>query len=108
MVGIVLFASCSKDENDPGGSTSDDCSTVDITYDSGIKAIIDGNCAISTCHGGDPSIPNFTNYDNIFANRSAIQSRVVAKTMPPAGRPALAQDNINKISCWVQNGAPKS
>jgi hypothetical protein len=107
LAGIVVFSSCSKDDNGPDNSNPDDCSAVDITYDGGIKAIIDSNCAISTCHGGDPSIPNFTNYDNVFARRSAIQSRVVAKSMPPAGRTALAQDNINKIRCWVENGAPK-
>ena len=107
LAGIAAFSSCSKDDDGPDDPNTEDCSTVNITYDSGIKAIIDNNCAISTCHGGDPTIPNFTTYDNIFANRSAIQSRVVAKIMPPAGRPALSQDNINKISCWVQNGAPK-
>jgi len=72
-----------------------------------LKAIIDANCALPACHGGDPTLPDFTVYDNIFARRSLIQSRVVGKSMPPSGSTALSSDNIQKINCWIENGAPQ-
>lgn len=103
---IVSIVSCSKDDDSMDGN-NDDCSAVDITYATGIKAIIDANCALPACHGGDPSLPDFTSFANVFARRSLIQSRVVAKTMPPAGSSTLSSDNIQKINCWVQNGAPQ-
>lgn len=103
---LLSLLSCSKDD-DSMDIKNNDCNNVDIGYSNGIKAIIDANCALPVCHGGDASIPDFTNYDNVFARRSLIQSRVVAKTMPPAGSSSLSSDNIQKINCWVENGAPQ-
>lgn len=108
FVSLLMVSSCSKDDNgDPDDNNNLDCSTIDVTYNQGIKAILDTHCALPTCHGGDPSIPDYTTYDGVFALRALIRTRVVAKTMPPAGSMALSQDNINKISCWVENGAPQ-
>ncbi|MCB0685225.1 MAG: hypothetical protein KDC53_01835 [Saprospiraceae bacterium] len=103
---LVSIISCSKDNGDTM-ENNDVCDSIDITYDTGIKAIIDGNCALPSCHGGNASLPNFTTYDNIFSLRSLIQSRVVSKAMPPAGSTPLSADNIQNINCWITNGAPK-
>lgn len=104
---LIGVWSCSKDDNDDPMDGNADCNNVDITYASGIKAIIDANCALPACHGGNASLPDFTNYANAFSRRSLIQSRVVGRSMPPAGSPALSSENIEKINCWVQNGAPE-
>ena len=107
LAGLAGIVSCSKDDDTMDDGNNDDCSSVDITYNNGIKAIIDANCALPACHGGDPTLPDFTIYDNIFARRSLVQSRVVGKSMPPSGSTALSSDNIQKINCWVENGAPQ-
>jgi hypothetical protein len=106
---LVLISSCSKDDDsEPSNNNNEpDCTTFNVTYDKDIKGIIDGNCAIPICHGGNSSLPDFRTYDGIFAKRSGAQSRVVSKTMPPAGRTALSQSDIDKFNCWVKNGAPQ-
>lgn len=104
---IFFVFSCSKDGDDDPIEENVDCSTLDVTYNDEIKGIIDANCALPACHGGNATLPDFTNYDNVFARRSLIQSRVVSRSMPPAGSPDLSSEHIEIINCWVQNGAPE-
>ncbi|NND09172.1 MAG: 2-polyprenyl-6-methoxyphenol hydroxylase [Saprospiraceae bacterium] len=101
---ILAIASCTKDTEDPMDDAKD-CSSTTATYSGDIKAIIDGNCATAGCHNGSTSLPVFDSFDGVFAKRSAIRSRVIAKTMPPSGKPDLSQAQIDMIDCWVQNGA---
>lgn len=72
-----------------------------------ILPIIETNCAISNCHDGSNSRPNFTQNSTIISNASSIKSRTTAKTMPPAGASvSLSDDEIDQIACWVDSGSP--
>ena len=104
IIVAAIMGGCTKDTEDPMDDAKD-CSATTATYSADIKTIIDGNCATSGCHDGSASLPVFNSYDGVFAKRSAIRSRVVAKTMPPSGKPDLSQAQIDMIDCWVQNGA---
>ena len=85
ILATILIVGCSKDDGDPMDD-SGDCSSMSATYSSDIKAIIDSNCATSGCHDGSTSLPQFDNYDTVFAERAGIRTRVVARTMPPSGK----------------------
>ncbi len=106
LIFSLVVAGCSKDDDDPTDENTEvDCSTITATYTNAIKSIIDSNCGTSGCHDGSNPRPIFDTYDAVFAGRTSIRSRVVAKTMPPPSKPALTQDQIDMINCWVQNGA---
>ncbi len=68
-----------------------------------IKSIINANCALSTCHGGNIS-PDFRNNQNIQTNASKIANLTASGSMPPLG--SLSDDEVQSIACWVKDGAP--
>jgi SprB repeat len=74
-----------------------------ISYATQIKAIITASCALSGCHDAGTGSRNWTNFANVKSSAASIKARVVNRTMPP-GAP-LSQDNIDLISCWVDDGA---
>mgnify|MGYP000253524894 CR=1 FL=1 len=70
-----------------------------------VKSIISSNCAVSGCHNGN-IFPNMTTDATIQAQASRIQARTGASTMPPSGSGfSLTQQEIDDISCWVEDGA---
>jgi hypothetical protein len=108
---LVLFflVSCSKDDT----PDTVDCTGLTPTYNSDIKAILDASCAKSGCHDAT-TMANNINLSN-FASASAIsqedrflgaiQHKSGFTAMPQDG-PKLADDKIQLLSCWVQNGSP--
>ncbi len=102
-IGIISY-SCSYEGPDdiPG---LQECDTAGLSYETGIKQIINANCALPTCHGGNQT-PLLTNYPSVYANRNEIMQRaVVERTMPPSG--PLGQCSIEKLKTWIDNGAPE-
>jgi len=75
-----------------------------ISYNGVIKDIIGTNCATSGCHNGDngPTI-NWLQLSNVQRDALNIKTRTANHTMPPVG--SLTQDEIDKIACWVDDGA---
>ena len=75
---------------------------------SDVKAIIQVNCAIPSCHGGTQA-PNFTIDCNIVANGDLIKFRAVdqagtSNQMPKPPRAALSQADRDKITLWFNAG----
>ncbi|NJN41323.1 MAG: hypothetical protein HC811_02870 [Flammeovirgaceae bacterium] len=76
------------------------------SYSSQVQNIIQTSCTISGCHNGDNgSSINWLNFSNVQTNASNIKLRTQAKSMPPLGQPALTQNQIDLIGCWVDDGA---
>ncbi len=109
---ITVFA-CKKED--------DSCKT---TYSDEVKAIIDNSCAYSGCHSGSTASAwvtegskDYTNYEGMLdnLNNGKFAARVLdLKTMPPAanfipeGKPTeLTADELDIITCWVENKYPK-
>ncbi len=91
----------------PGDTSANpsDCDTIDLSYDTHIQAIINGNCATSSCHGGSIA-PNLSDYSKVYANRRAIDSMVyVAMEMPPSGE--LSDCQYQQLKIWLEQGAPE-
>ena len=74
-----------------------------ITFEEHISPIITNNCALAECHGGSQQ-PDFREFSNIQANAEKIRSRTQDKSMPMTG--SLTDEEIRKIGCWVDDGAP--
>jgi hypothetical protein len=110
LLAIVFTSSCYNDNAELlyGAQATTDCSTVQAKFGADIAPIINSKCAISGCHDAN-AVNNgadkiFTNYSLIIPHITHIQQRVVIeKTMPPTG--PLSAPEIDKIKCWIANGA---
>lgn len=108
LISLVLLqtlAACTYDnEEDLFGEM--DCSTTPATFSAVIAPIIQVNCAVPGCHVANAQFPDFTDFKNIQDNAITIKSRVENGTMPPASSgKSLTLEQINAITCWVENGA---
>lgn len=73
-----------------------------VSFAATIKPIVEGNCAISSCHNGSQH-PDFRVFKNIQDNAGQIKALTGDGTMPQEG--SLTQNQINQIACWVDDGA---
>jgi uncharacterized membrane protein len=90
---ILLLTSCGKQEVVCDGSTR--------TYDADIKVIIDDNCV--SCHSSyDTYSGVMTDVDN-----GSFETEVISRqSMPREGD--LTRDELTKIKCWLEQGAPEN
>lgn len=74
---------------------------------SDIVSIIKTNCAISGCHDGSNSRPNFKEDATIKSRASSIKDRTSNKVMPPSSSGiTLTDEEIALLACWADDGAP--
>lgn len=71
-----------------------------VSYKSTIESIIKNNC--TSCHGVSAS-PSFDSYEEIKTHAAAIK-RVTGNRSMPRGA-TISQDEIDRIACWVDDGA---
>ncbi|MBN8701425.1 MAG: hypothetical protein J0M08_00005 [Bacteroidetes bacterium] len=98
---LVIHNSCKKDEY-----KNLDCSTINSSYKSDIKPIIDANCNSGGCHNSGSSYGDFTTYKGLLSksnNGSLNRHVLVDKKMPPS-KP-LSLDDRKKIKCWINSGS---
>lgn len=89
----------------------DDCDTANW-YTGKVEPIIISKCAsTSGCHGAGGLSIDFTTYDGVkyTVDQGTFASRLfVVKDMPKSPVTALTTSQLNRINCWLSNGAPKS
>ena len=73
-----------------------------VSFSNTISPIISNNCVVPGCHSGT-QFPDFRNFDNIQDNAAQIKIRTGSLSMPQIG--SLTQNEIDKIACWVEDGA---
>ena len=102
---MILLTYCSY-ENEEDLFGQEDCSTLPASLAGEVIPIINTNCAISGCHVTGVQAPDLTKKENIVAAAPLIKAQVQTRTMPPSssGR-SLTTDEIQTITCWVDNGA---
>jgi hypothetical protein len=74
-----------------------------ISYKDDIKEIISTNCAKSGCHDAGSGSRNWTDFNKLKSNAANVKLRTANRTMPPDF--PLSQEDIDKIGCWVDDGA---
>lgn len=111
--GLGIIISCKKKA--PSATTPKDdlnnvdCSTINSSYSTNVKPIIDGNCLSSGCHNSGSSNGDFTVYAGIKAkvDNGSINNRVIQqKNMPFTS--SLSTEQLIKIKCWINSGAPNN
>lgn len=97
-----------RDENGCSVAESVEVSS-GLSFSADIKPIIEANCAVSGCHVAGTSQPDYTNEATIISLASNIKARTQAGEMPPpsSGR-SLTEAEIERIACWVDDGAPNN
>lgn len=106
IVGFGIMTACKKKNDDLNNL---DCSKISSGYASNIKPIIDGNCLSSGCHNGGSTHGDFTTYAGVKAkvDNGSFDNRVIQqKNMPLGG--SLSIDQLKKIKCWLNSGAPNN
>jgi len=73
-----------------------------VSYSQVIFPILKANCNIPTCHDGSGSI-SFNVFDNVKRAAIDIKGLTRAKIMPKRG--TISAEEIEMISCWVDDGA---
>ncbi len=109
---LFLFASCSSDNEEGLTPKNEDnnnpCNTEEISYESGIAAVLSDNCTLSGCHNAQAAQP-LTSYAElmIYVNNGSFERRVVEQqNMPPTG--SLSDCEMEQITAWLAAGAPEN
>jgi len=118
---LVLLSGCSKDKS-ANNNCQGNCSAISFKAD--IVPIFTANCALSGCHNNSTSANRHVELDSAKAYASATQPGTgyvvagdpnasillgqlyagVSNHMPNNGQ-QLDACSIQKISCWIQQGA---
>jgi len=99
------FSGCTKDK----GEVAIKCEPpTDVSYAAEIKPLLDANCNTSGCHANGFAAGDFTTYAGLLSkfDNGSLKKRVVERSMPPTFE--LPDDEIQKIICWVDAGAPNN
>lgn len=99
-----------------GNNNPGNCSTANITYASGVSAIISANCL--GCHGATPTAPfSLSNYEQVKAKASETRSgnsvlygavaHLSGFAAMPQGSGKISACDISKIKAWVDAGMPQ-
>jgi hypothetical protein len=79
-----------------------------VSYIKDIVPIINSKCANAGCHNGDVGFNiNFTVYNNLKSYASIIKA-MVSLRRPHMNQPPLLDQEIQYISCWVEDGTLKN
>lgn len=108
--GIISFSACKSSKNttksNETASSASTCSDPNITYNKGLKPILDKNCNTSGCHDASFKQMDFTKYAVLkkFADEGEVKKHVLKiKNMPPNHK--LTEGELNAFQCWLDNGA---
>ena len=96
---VCMFFSCERNVEEDNISEEDICDP-EISFARDVEPIIDTRCL--ECHSGT-IFPDLRTFSGITDNARSIQQQVVSREMPQGS--TLPDDQIELISCWIDNGA---
>ena len=111
---MALFAGCYYDKAEQVYPQQAVCDTTAVKYSQDIVAILSANCY--SCHSGTASAGGGFKLDShgnlvVFVNNGkllkAITHSAGASAMPK-NMPKMPECNINKITAWINDGAPNN
>ncbi len=80
--------------------------TTGVSWSNQIKSIVDRSCAKAGCHVAGTGRVDLTTFENVKLHAGQIRARVISRSMPFDGK--LPDDQIQLISCWVEDGAQEN
>ena len=107
---FLFIVNCSKDKALPTNNTNNNiCDSVDsVSFSNDIEPILNGNGCYG-CHSS--TSPLFNDYNTVYNNKEDILLAIqhdLSKSPMPKGMPKLNDSLINKVYCWIENGAPNN
>ena len=87
-----------------------ECSDI-ITYEEGIRDIINFSCATVGCHvAGVPGTGDFSDYQSMksYLTSGLFKNRIFDGSMPPTGSPQLTDQELESIRCWIEADYPEN
>ena len=99
----IPFSSCEKEPLD----IYECINYQDLSFDDQIFPILNLNCMNGSCHGQFDDYEYIKRYVDNDKLLGSIQHKKGYSAMPK-NEARLADSLIVKISCWIQNGAPKN
>ncbi|MBB1285502.1 hypothetical protein HRH25_14045 [Flavisolibacter sp. BT320] len=122
LAGIACLATaCSsnkaRQDNPGGGNNPGNCATANITYTTGVSAIIGANGCLG-CHGATPTAPfSLQTYEQVKAKAAETRSgnsvlygavaHLSGFSPMPQGMGKISACDISKIKAWVDAGMPQ-
>jgi len=104
---IFLIQSCAYDEL-PEPVEPGPCDEP-VSYSAQVQPIVNTSCAISGCHNGDLGPDkNWTVFDTFQGKSAEVKDRINRPAGTPGHMPAagaITPDEIQKITCWVDQGS---
>ncbi|MBP6333952.1 MAG: hypothetical protein KA444_00665 [Bacteroidia bacterium] len=107
LIVLCSLATCVSCERNNLEKAISNCE-IEISYADGIAPLMETHCAITDCHVGLVPIGDFTSYEELKKRVENSKLKLFVfdlKNMPP-GNP-LSEKDLKKISCWIEQGAPK-
>ena len=97
----LLYSSCTFEKTE---ALTLGCDTT-ISYSTDIQPIIDSKCV--SCHTTGASQGDFQIYAVVKSkvDNGAFQNRLFTLKDMPQGGPALPEEELRKLKCWVEQGA---
>lgn len=104
---LLMVGACEyKNEEELFGRETECAEEVFFLTD--IQPIIQTNCALSGCHAKGGTSPELTSFEKVAGRAADVAHETQSGHMPPASSgKSLSAEEINMISCWVQQGAKK-
>jgi hypothetical protein len=107
-LGAIAFQSCENNALPEPVPITEDCPAV-ISYQDQIRPIINKSCAIPNCHNGSLGEDrNWTILSSLQAKKDNVKDRINRPPGTPGHMPAtgaLTADEIELLTCWVNQGA---
>jgi hypothetical protein len=100
---FVLISACTKDIG-----KLPYCESHPHHYSSEIREIISQKCATGNCHSENFPFGNFHSYADVKSkvDKGTFKSFVFDYSlMPPTGSEQLSSEELQRINCWLQEGA---
>lgn len=103
FIATALAISCSSDSEEELFD-SPDCS-VTVSLGAQVLPVLESNCAVEFCHSAGSGLPDFSVKANVMEYAAEIKKRTREGSMPPpSSGMTLTSEEINRISCWVDQG----
>ena len=108
LLSLIVISGC-YDKVEPVVLTK--CDSLNVVYNDTIKSIINLHCAIPYCHVTGFGPGDWTDYSQLkerVDNGKFEQFIFATNPFMPAGGDTLTQEELDKLQCWVDAGAPNN
>lgn len=107
MLAYLGLAGCEY-ENEEALFADNKVCTTKVFFENDINPLIQANCALPACHAAGGISPELSSFDKVQKRTADILRLTQSREMPPPSSGiSLSQEEIDKIACWIEQGAAR-